>query len=54
MKKIYSFEGKRNKSSFHTGFTVLKTRGEYFLSQESGTRKLTTKEIRGLLCKKSD
>ena len=45
MKKIKSYKGYRTKSGYHTGYALILKNGIYYISQESGTRKATKKEI---------
>ncbi len=49
MKKIAEKEGNRTKTGYHTGYAILKSsNGKYYVSQESGTRPATKKEIESL------
>lgn len=45
MKKIKQYSGNRTKTGYHTGYSILKLKGVYYISTESGTRKATKKEI---------
>jgi len=45
MKTIKQDNGKGTKTSYHTGYVILKLNGAYYISTESGTRKATKKEI---------
>jgi len=46
MKIIDSHEGNRTKTGYHTGHAIVLRNGKYYISQESGTRPLTQKEIK--------
>lgn len=45
MKKIKQYSGNRTKTGYHTGCAILKLKGVYYISTESGTRRATKKEI---------
>ena len=46
LKIIETQEGYRTKTGYHTGYAILtNNRGDYFVSQESGIKKITVKEI---------
>ena len=45
---ITQHQGHRRKSGWHTGYAIIKHKGKYYISQESGTRPATAKEIKQL------
>ena len=45
METIKQYSGKRTKTGYHTGCAILKLKGVYYISTESGTRKATKEEI---------